>query len=88
MNLNPTHRQTQDRAADAYMRARDGQLLTFTQLREIRRAFLAGWDAAKRDSHQARQAKRDDIAAELGELMADTKQEEDDNDLIGKEDER
>ena len=27
-------------------------------------------------------------AAELGELMADTKQEEDDNDLIGKEDER
>ena len=30
----------------------------------------------------------DDIAAELGELMADTKQEEDDNDLIGKEDER
>ena len=30
----------------------------------------------------------DDIAAELGDLMADTKQEEDDNDLIGKEDER
>ena len=51
-------------------------------------------DDVKRDTDDARKTEAeeagalDDIAAELGELMADTKQEEDDNDLIGKEDER
>ena len=43
-------------------------------------------DARKTEAEEA--GALDDIAAELGELMADTKQEEDDNDLIGKEDER
>ena len=43
-------------------------------------------DARKTEADEA--GALDDIAAELGELMADTKQEEDDNDLIGKEDER
>ena len=43
-------------------------------------------DAHKTEAEEA--GALDDIAAELGELMADTKQEEDDNDLIGKEDER
>ena len=43
-------------------------------------------DARKTEADEA--GGLDDIAAELGELMADTKQEEDDNDLIGKEDER
>ena len=43
-------------------------------------------DARKTEVEEA--GALDDIAAELGELMADTKQEEDDNDLIGKEDER
>ncbi len=43
-------------------------------------------DARKTEAEEADAL--DDIAAELGELMADTKQEEDDNDLIGKEDER
>ena len=43
-------------------------------------------DARKTKAEEA--GALDDIAAELGELMADTKQEEDDNDLIGKEDER
>ena len=43
-------------------------------------------DARKSEAEEA--GALDDIAAELGELMADTKQEEDDNDLIGKEDER
>ena len=43
-------------------------------------------DARKTEAEEA--GALDDIAAELGELMADTKQEEDDNDLISKEDER
>ena len=43
-------------------------------------------DARKTEAEEA--GALDDIATELGELMADTKQEEDDNDLIGKEDER
>ena len=43
-------------------------------------------DARKTEAEEA--GALDDIAAELGELMADTKQEEADNDLIGKEDER
>ena len=43
-------------------------------------------DARKTEADEA--GALDNIAAELGELMADTKQEEDDNDLIGKEDER
>ena len=43
-------------------------------------------DARKTEAEEA--GALDDIAAELGELMADTKQEEDDNYLIGKEDER
>ena len=43
-------------------------------------------DARKTEAEEA--GALDDIAAELGELMADTKQEEDDNDLIGKEDKR
>ena len=43
-------------------------------------------DARKTEAEEA--GALDDIAAELGELMADTKQEEGDNDLIGKEDER
>ena len=43
-------------------------------------------DARKTEAEEA--GALDDISAELGELMADTKQEEDDNDLIGKEDER
>ena len=43
-------------------------------------------DARKTEAEEA--GALDDIAAELGELMADIKQEEDDNDLIGKEDER
>ena len=43
-------------------------------------------DARKTEAEEA--GALDDIAAELGELMADTKQEEDDNDPIGKEDER
>ena len=43
-------------------------------------------DARKTEAEEA--GALDDIAAELGELMADTKQEEDDHDLIGKEDER
>ena len=64
MNFNPAYRQMQERAADAYMRPQDADLTVLERTAQ-RLAFLAGWDAAKRDSHQARQAKRDDLAHEL-----------------------
>lgn len=53
-------------AADAYMRGQDADLTVFERTGQ-RLAFLAGWEAAKTDSHQIRRAMREDLAAELAE---------------------
>ena len=55
--------QAHARARGAYMRFHTAGLTVGEYQQRL--AFLAGWAAAKRDSHQARWAKRDDIAHEL-----------------------
>lgn len=55
--------QAHARARGAYMRVHTAGLTVGEYQQRL--AFLAGWDAAKRDSHQIRQAKREDLAHEL-----------------------